>query len=123
MRRPERGAGEFSLARRFVRTTRTPAGSHLASLCSICATARRTKAATAPGGGHRSGLVNDADMGCDDSPPLGEADPGLHLPSDLARRAVSPEQRGGDGAVAAVGHDPGLLEPPREAGGGAAGGG
>jgi hypothetical protein len=54
-------------------------------------------------------------MGCDDSPPLGKADPGLRLPSDLARRAVAPEQRGGDGAVAAVGHDPSLVEPPGEA--------
>src|SRR5271166_1771718 len=54
-------------------------------------------------------------MGGDDAPALGEANPGLHLPPDPARGAVTPEQRRRDGAIPAVGDDAGLLELARKA--------
>src|SRR5579871_860918 len=63
----------------------------------------------------RLGLVYHADVGGDDAPAFGEPDPRLHLPANLARRIVSPEERSGDGAIAAVGHDARPLKRARQA--------
>src|SRR5438874_1662422 len=66
----------------------------------------------------RSGLfrlVDDADMGGDDAPALREANPGLHLPADLAGRGVAIEQGGGHGRVAAIAGDDGFRRAPVEA--------
>ena len=63
----------------------TPAGG------STCIVSRR--AISAPAARSCFGLVDEADMGRDDPPELGKANPGLHLPPDLARRAVAPKQR------------------------------
>src|SRR4029079_10127778 len=50
-------------------------------------------------------LVDHADMGGDHMPAVGKPDPGLHLPADLARHGWAMAQRGGHGAVPAVGGD------------------
>src|SRR5271170_1745263 len=54
-------------------------------------------------------------MSGDDAPALRKADPGLHLPPDLPRRVVAPEQRGRDRAIPAVCDNARLLELSREA--------
>src|SRR5262249_38807327 len=64
-------------------------------------------------GGSGPRLVDDADMGSDDSPTLGEAYPGLHLPPHLAGQRVAIEQGRGNRGVAAVGRDHGPRDPAR----------
>src|SRR5262249_33493310 len=54
-----------------------------------------------PGHDDSCGLVDHAHVGGDHVPAVGKAHPGLHLPPDLAGRAV--EQGRGDAEVAAVG--------------------
>src|SRR5216684_5299534 len=53
------------------------------------------------------GFVDDADMGGDDSPALGEPHPCLHLPPYPVGQRVSIKQGGGDRGVAAIGRDHG----------------
>src|SRR6516165_9389410 len=53
-------------------------------------------------------VVDDADMGGDDAPALGKANPRLHLPTDPIGHGVAIEQGGGDRRVAAVAGDDGL---------------
>src|SRR5216684_3811136 len=64
----------------------------------------------------RSGFVDDADMGGDDLPALGESHPCLHLPSHSARSGVAIKQRRGYRGVAAIACDHrlrGLAHQPR----------
>src|SRR5712675_868320 len=64
----------------------------------------------------RSGFVDDADMGGDDLPALGESHPCLHLPSHPTRSGVAIQQRRGYRGVAAIAcdHRPrGLAHQPR----------
>src|SRR5689334_18967455 len=59
-------------------------------------------------------LVDKTDMGGDDPPAFRAADPGLHLPPDLAGDAGAVEQRRGGRVVAAVGADDCLRQRARE---------
>src|SRR5216684_4275125 len=64
----------------------------------------------------RSGFVNDADVGGDDLPALGESHPCLHLPSHPTRSGVAIKQRRGYRGVAAIACDHrlrGLAHQPR----------
>src|SRR5437867_993897 len=53
-------------------------------------------------------------MGGDNPPAFGEARPRLHLTPDLAGQRIAIEQCGGDGGVAAIGRDHGLVGPAAE---------
>src|SRR6266550_9364182 len=59
-------------------------------------------------------FIDDADMGGDDFPTLGESHPGLHLPSHSTRSGVAIEQCRGDRGVAAIGRDHRLRGPAHQ---------
>src|ERR1700684_3537159 len=62
-------------------------------------------------------FVDDADMGGDDFPALGEPHPCLHLPSALAERGVAIEQSRSHRGIAAIARDHGVRGPAHQAGG------
>src|ERR1700721_4217526 len=61
-------------------------------------------------------FVDDADMGGDDLPALGEPHPCLHLASDPARRGVAIKQCRGHRGIATIAGDHGVCDLAHQAG-------